>query len=76
MVQKIPIHFFIHTENHADTTMDKRDILKLRTEKPNAKAHGYGTKIIRMIAERHNGTVHFDVKNGVFSTDVMLEVKE
>ncbi len=69
-------YLFIHTENHADTTMDKRDILKLRTEKPNAKAHGYGTKIIRMIAERHNGTVHFDVKNGFFSTDVMLEVKE
>ena len=69
-------YLFIHVENHVEKSRDRKDILRLSTDKLNKKAHGYGTKIISLLAQRHNGTVHYDVKDDIFYTDVMVEVKE
>ena len=44
----------------------------LRTTKDNAAFHGYGTKIVRRIVERYDGSVNFDVQDGRFIADVML----
>lgn len=69
-------YLFIHVENNIDASKDRKDILTLSTDKLNRKAHGYGTKIISLLVQRHNGTVHYDVKGDTFFTDVMVEVKE
>ena len=44
----------------------------LRTTKDNAAFHGYGTKIVRRIVERYDGSVNFDMQGGRFIADVML----
>lgn len=44
----------------------------LLTSKKNGELHGYGTKVIRGIAERYNGTVRFKVDGTQFAADVML----
>jgi len=67
-------YLFIHTENSFQKDGEKEDILELQTTKANKRAHGYGTKIIRMIVERYQGYVHYDVKGDRFITDVMIAI--
>lgn len=43
-----------------------------QTTKADRANHGFGTKSIRMIAERYGGTVTMGASDGVFSLDVML----
>ena len=38
--------------------------------------HGFGTRIIRSIAETYNGSVKYSMSGGLFTTDVMLEMPE
>ena len=49
---------------------------ELLTTKENPKAHGFGIPIIRKIAEKYDGFVSFSEKNGIFSADAMLYMKE
>lgn len=53
---------------------DAENARKLVTSKPDTAMHGYGTKVIRAIAERCNGSVKYDVdgEKGRFSVSVML----
>lgn len=67
-------YLFIHVENPLPERKIKEDILRLQTTKANKRAHGYGTKIIGMIAEQHQGYVHYDVKEDKFVVDVMIAV--
>lgn len=47
----------------------------LATTKEDRKLHGYGTKIIRNVAEHYLGSVKFDVREGYFIADVMLSLE-
>jgi|GEM_PF-3157973 len=69
-------YLFIHEENTFKATAPKYEILKLETNKPNKKAHGYGTKIVDIIAQRHNGYVRYDMSTDKFITDIMLLIKD
>lgn len=48
----------------------------LRTTKADKKLHGFGTKIIRRVAEQYQGSVKFEVKDRQFIVDVMLSLGE
>lgn len=66
-------YLFIHTENpieHKRVPLEFR--LTLETTKANDGLHGYGTKIIRSIAEKYNGSTKFTATGDCFQADVML----
>lgn len=66
-------YYMIRVENPADTsTLSARRRLTLQTTKKNPELHGFGTKIIRTIAERYNGSVRFSMREELFVADVML----
>ena len=44
----------------------------LLSDKPDAGNHGYGTKIIKDIAAKHQGYVDFYEENGFFCCNVIL----
>lgn len=50
--------------------------LRLISTKRDGQLHGYGTAIIRRIAEQYNGVSRFRIENGRFVADVMLELEE
>lgn len=43
-----------------------------RTTKADDTVHGYGTRVIREIAEKYQGSAQFSVKHNIFSANVML----
>ena len=47
----------------------------LRTTKGDKKLHGFGTKIIRRVAEQYQGSAKFEIKEGRFIVDVMLSLE-
>lgn len=51
---------------------EKEDIIQLRTTKAEKNFHGYGTKIIRQVVNKYNGSVQYTVENGIFTVVVML----
>ena len=48
----------------------------LHTTKADKRLHGYGTKIIRRVAEQYEGSAKFRVQDGQFIVDVMLSLEE
>ena len=64
---------FLSCENAIEAA-DVPDARLLRTSKADAAAHGYGSKVVRAIAERYNGSVEYEIKTGrgVFSVSAML----
>ena len=48
----------------------------LLTSKKNDELHGYGTKVIRGIADRYDGVARFKVKGTTFEADVMLAASQ
>lgn len=70
-------YLFLHTENPVSQEAEvQQRRLSLKTTKDSAALHGYGTKIIRRIAEKYNGAVKFQIKGSQFVVDVMLYLKE
>lgn len=65
-------YLFIRLENPFDHTKSGEERLKLITSKGDPQYHGYGTKVIRRVAERYGGHVRYHVENGRFVSDVML----
>ena len=47
-------------------------LTRLKTSKADKDVHGYGTKVISKIAQRHNGGARYQVKDNVFTVNVML----
>lgn len=47
-------------------------LTRLKTTKADAEAHGYGTKVISRIARRFKGTARYQIKDNVFTANVML----
>ena len=46
--------------------------LALQTKKSDAALHGYGTKIVRRLAEKYSGSVRYQAEGGMFTADVLL----
>ena len=46
------VYLFITVQNPVDDSIPEKERLKLETTKRNKKVHGYGTKIVEMIAEK------------------------
>lgn len=66
-------YLFIHTDNPIEQKSVPLEFrLTLKTTKADNGLHGYGTKIIRSIAEKYNGSAKFSVKQDRFHADVML----
>ena len=58
--------------------MDKINMRSLTTTRKAGRGHGYGTKIIKNIASAYHGFVDFNVEEGRFICDVVLnlDIKE
>ena len=69
-------YIFIHVENPTRQKPEAYNKVSLLTTKSDMQNHGYGTKIIKRIVDKYNGYVEYQVKNGIFITDVMLAVEE
>ena len=70
-------YLFIRVTNPVDKTLPEKRRMTLETTKANhTELHGFGTRIIRRIAERYNGSVKYSMTGGIFITDVMLELPE
>ncbi len=44
----------------------------LATSKRDGGLHGYGTKSLRLIAERYNGSCNFETSDGIFRVSILL----
>lgn len=53
-----------------------REGRRLRTTKGDESLHGYGTGIVRKIAEKYDGVADFTFADGVFTAKVMLALPE
>lgn len=67
-------YLFIHIENPFEPSASGERRLTLKTTKSDQAAHGYGTKIIRRIAEKYNGCVEYHIQGDIFVSDVMLAI--
>lgn len=65
-------YLFIHVENPVNDSISPQRRLSLRTTKEDQKTHGYGTKIVRDLVKKYQGSVKFDMKGNRFTADVML----
>ena len=65
-------YLFIHMENPYSHQISDEQRLSLTSTKADLAAHGYGTKVIRRVAERYNGYVQYHIADGRFVSDVML----
>ncbi len=64
----------ISVSNPAGAAPKASDRGGLLTTKDDASMHGYGTAIIKKIAEKYDGVADFSFANGVFTAKVMLSL--
>ena len=70
-------YLFIRVTNPVDKALPEHRRMTLETTKTkHTELHGFGTRIIRSIAETYNGSVKYSMSGGLFTTDVMLEMPE
>lgn len=65
-------YLFVKVSNEVPENIDRTRILSLRSNKKNRSWHGYGTKIIRSVCQKYNGTCKFDLDGNHFVFDGML----
>lgn len=63
----------INVENSCDVAPAFRDGLPVTT-KADAGSHGFGTRSMRGIVERHDGVLSFGCEDGIFHVDALLPV--
>lgn len=63
----------INVENSCDVAPAFRDGLPVTT-KADAGSHGFGTRSMRGIVERHGGVISFGCEDGIFHVDALLPV--
>ena len=70
-------YLFIRVINPVDPSVPENRRMSLKTTKTHhTELHGYGTRIIRRITEKYNGSVKYSMASGRFVTDVMLDMPE
>ncbi|MGN0999641.1 MAG: ATP-binding protein [Faecousia sp.] len=68
-------YLLLRVENPISGDIPADSRLKLRTSK-DAANHGWGTRIVRDIANKYNGIAKFTISDGKFIADVMLAIPE
>ena len=53
---------------------NKENILRLLTTKNDKNLHGMGTKIVKRLAAKYNGAAIFEIENGKFEAEIMLDL--
>ena len=61
----------INVENSCDAAPAFRDGVPVTT-KADAGSHGFGTRSMRGIVERHGGVLIFGCEDGIFHVDALL----
>lgn len=67
-------YLFIRITNPIAGGLSRKRVLSLRTTKKDTALHGYGTRVVKNLVEKYQGSIHFDVRNGRFIADVMLDL--
>lgn len=67
-------YLYLCVTNPTDQTHLVRGGLGLVTTKADKLLHGYGTRIIRRIAEKYNGMVDYSIDSGTFTAKVLLDI--
>jgi signal transduction histidine kinase len=67
-------YLFIRVTNPIAGTLSRKRVLSLRTTKKETALHGYGTKVVKNLVEKYQGSLNFDMKEGRFIADVMLDL--
>ena len=69
-------YWFVSTKNPCDPAkVHLRLDGTLRTSKADAELHGYGTRVIKAVSEKYDGTATFSVAKDVFVASVMLSAE-
>jgi sensor histidine kinase regulating citrate/malate metabolism len=68
-------YFISRVTNPIPAEVNKQQVLRLDSTKQEKGSHGYGTRIIRSIAQKYRGKVVFDISDGLFMADVMMDMK-
>lgn len=66
-------YVLFHVENAVNDESLNENRRKLITKK--SVGHGYGTKIVKRVAEKYNGTCEFTLKDSRFIADAMLSLE-
>lgn len=69
-------YLYIKCSNSTDREDLSRSKGGLRTTKEDEQMHGYGTRIITKLAEKHNGCADYSLADGLFIAQVMLDMTE
>ena len=69
-------YLFIKCLNSTDRVALSRAKGGLRTTKEDEQMHGYGTRIITKLAEKHNGCADYSLEGESFVAQVMLDMTE
>ena len=64
---------FIQVANCFEGTMNLLDGLPVST-KNNARDHGFGTRSMRMVAQRYDGDISFTAQDGMFLVDIIIPI--
>lgn len=63
----------IHEENYCTGKPRFADGLP-RTSKANERYHGFGTRSMRQLAEKYDGTISMKAEDGVFSVNILIPI--
>ncbi len=66
-------YLLLRVENPVSDSLTEEERLRMESEK-HGERHGWGTRIVRSIAEKYDGMVKYAVRDGKFRADVMLAV--
>ena len=69
-------YLFITVRNHLPSGLDTKEVVNLHSLKNDRMNHGYGTKVIKDVINRHHGSYKFEVVEGTFVFDGMLLLKD
>ena len=69
-------YLFIKCSNSSDRTELTHTKGGLHTTKKDEQMHGYGTRIIAKLAEKHNGCADYSLADGQFIAQIMLDMTE
>ncbi|MCD8023804.1 MAG: ATP-binding protein, partial [Lachnospiraceae bacterium] len=67
-------YLFLRVTNPVDEKTSAEERLSLETIKPDKELHGFGTKIVRQIAEEYQGAVKVSMPGNLFTVDMMLQI--
>lgn len=68
-------YLYISVVNPLPAGADRTAALGLNTTKQDARAHGYGHKIVQKIVDKYNGYIHYAIEGNEFIAEALLDLK-